>query len=51
MDILWKLRKALREQSEATPDEHNKAERSPGVRRRSLPDPLEFSEKLKGMIT
>jgi hypothetical protein len=28
MDILWKLRKALREQSEAALDEHNKAERA-----------------------
>ena len=48
MDIYWKLRKAVREQAEAAPDEFNKAERAP-VRRRNLPDPLEFSEKLKGM--
>ena len=49
MDILWKLRKALRVQCEAAPDATNKAERAPGVRRRNLPDPLEFAEKLKGM--
>ncbi len=48
MDIFWKLRKAVREQAEAAPDEFNKAERVL-VRRRNLPDPLEFSEKLKGM--
>jgi hypothetical protein len=39
MDILWKMRKALREQSEAASDEINKAERAPGVRRRNLHDP------------
>jgi hypothetical protein len=49
MDILWKLRKALREQFEAALDELNIAERAKRVRRRNLPDPLEFSEKLKGM--
>ncbi len=49
MDILWKLWKALRVQCEAAPDESNKAERVPRVRRRNLPDPLEFTEKLKGM--
>jgi hypothetical protein len=43
MDILWKLRKALREQSEAAPNEHNKAERAPNVRKRNLPNSLEFS--------
>jgi hypothetical protein len=49
MDIIWKLRKTLREQTEAALDEHNMAERAAGVRRRNLPNqPLEFSEKLKG---
>jgi hypothetical protein len=48
MDIYWKLRKAVREQAEAAPDEFNKAERAL-VRRRNLPDPLEFTKKLKGM--
>ncbi len=47
MDIYWKLRKAVMEQVEAAPYEFNKAERAP-VRRMNFPDPLEFSEKLKG---
>ncbi len=38
MDILWKLKKALREQSNAAPNEHNKAKRAARVRRRNLPD-------------
>ncbi len=40
MDIIWKLRKALRVQSEAAPDEFIKLERAPRFRRRNLPDPL-----------
>ncbi len=32
-----------------SPDDTNKAERAPGVRRRNLTDPLEFTEKLMGM--
>ena len=48
MDIFWKLRKAVMEQAEAAPDEFNKAERA-HVRRSNLLDPLEFSDKLKGM--
>ena len=47
MDIYWKLRKVVREQAEAAPDEFNKAERAL-VRRRNLPDSLEFSEKTQG---